>query len=274
MVGRYSAPVDGRWFQPVILAGVLMLTTLLGVPITTAQEASPEASPAAMADCTAVLGIGNPGDACVNVIHASPAAAAVDVYVDDALVLSGLEYKQSSGVVAVTADFHQFAVVASGGDVADAALRFGYNFLFSAGDLFEVAVVGAAPPLFGEVYLADLSQLPDDTARARAVHASADAPSVDVAVAGGDVLAENLSFPRAAAYVEVPAGSVDLEVRPTGTTDVALSAPAVQLDGNAVVSVFVVGLVADGSLDVVVTVYPLGGGAATPVPVAAATPAA
>jgi hypothetical protein len=253
-----------------------MLTILLGARITSAQEASPAASPVAGVDCTVVLGIGSPGDACVNIIQASPAAGEVDVYMDGTLVLNGLGYAQTSGVFAVVADFHAFAVVPAGSDIAETTplVSFNHNFLFAGGDLVEFVLVGAAPPLFAEAHTVDLSELADDIARVRVVHASADASTVDVAVAGGDVLAEGLAFPRSSAYVELPAGSVDLEVRPTGTTDVTLSAPGVELEGNTVVSAFVVGSVADGSLAIVLTVYPLGGGVATPVPVPVASPAA
>lgn len=41
------------------------------------------------------------------------------------------------------------------------------------------------------------------------VHASPDAPAVDVAVKGGPVLFAGLPFPRASAYASVPAGTYD-----------------------------------------------------------------
>jgi hypothetical protein len=82
------------------------------------------------------------------------------------------------------------------------------------------------------------------------IHASPDAPPVDVAVAGGDVLIENLPFPAASDYLEVPAGSYDLEVRPTGTTDVVLDLPGVALDSGMVYSAYAIGQAGDGTLTV------------------------
>jgi hypothetical protein len=71
------------------------------------------------------------------------------------------------------------------------------------------------------------------------------------------VLIENLAFPDASDYLMVPAGAYDLEVRPTGTTDVALDLPGVELMGGNAYSVYAVGTVADGTL----TVLPIVAGA-------------
>jgi hypothetical protein len=101
-------------------------------------------------------------------------------------------------------------------------------------------------------------------ARVRVVHASPDAPAVDVAVAGGDVLIENLAFSEASDYLEVPAGSYDLEVRPTGTTDVALDLPGVALEAGMVYSVYAIGHVSDSTLSVLPIVATTTGAMATP----------
>jgi hypothetical protein len=59
----------------------------------------------------------------------------------------------------------------------------------------------------------DTSTPADDTARVRLVHASPDAPAVDVTVqSSGDVLVDGAAFGQTAT-VEVPAGSYTLEVR-------------------------------------------------------------
>jgi hypothetical protein len=56
-----------------------------------------------------------------------------------------------------------------------------------------------------------------DTARVRAVHASPDAPAVDITVEStGDALFDGVAF-GGAGYVEVPAGDYTLQIR--GDTD-------------------------------------------------------
>src|SRR5690606_34390944 len=110
----------------------------------------------------------------------------------------------------------------------------------------------------------DLSELSADTARVRVIHASPDAPAVDVAVTGGDVLISGLAFPSASDALEVPAGVYDLEVRPAGTTDVALALPGVPLDAGMVYDVFAIGQVSDGTLTVLVVPSMAAMPAATP----------
>ncbi len=90
--------------------------------------------------------------------------------------------------------------------------------------------------------------LPAGNACVNVIHASPDAPAVDVAVTGGPVLFENAAFPAGTDYAEVDAGTYDLEIRPTGTTDVALAVPGVAIEEGQVYDIFAIGLVGDGTL--------------------------
>ena len=71
-----------------------------------AAQGTPEAA-ADMGNCVEALGIGAEGDACINVVHASPDAPAVDVYLDGAVALEGLEFGSISGWVPVPAGEHR-----------------------------------------------------------------------------------------------------------------------------------------------------------------------
>ena len=85
--------------------------------------------------------------------------------------------------------------------------------------------------------------LPGNAARARFVHASPNAPAVDIALAGGPVLFGNVSFSGVGAPVTVPAGTYDLEVRLAGTNTVVLPLPGIKLDVNTVYTVAATGFV-------------------------------
>ena len=78
------------------------------------------------------------------------------------------------------------------------------------------------------------------------------------------------SFPDASDYLMVPAGSYDLEVRPTGATDVVLDLPGVELTGGNAYSVYAIGTVADNTL----SVLPIVAGASMAEAAQEATPAA
>jgi hypothetical protein len=211
------------------------------------------------ATCTATLGIGAEGDACVNVVHASPDAPAVDVYVDGQLALSNLAFGAFSGWVPVPAGEHQIQVTAAGAAIDTAVID--ATVTLESGVAYQVAATGLLANITPQIFETDLTELSADTARVRVIHASPDAPAVDVAVTGGDVLISGLAFPSASDALEVPAGAYDLEVRPAGTTDVALALPGVQLEAGMVYDIFAIGQVGDGTLTVLV------------VPSMAATPA-
>jgi hypothetical protein len=227
------------------VTGLLFLLTMMSFGANVAaQDATPMAS--GMADCTAALGIGNSGDACVSVVHASPDAPNVDLYVDGQLALSGLGFGWWSNWVALPAGDHQVQVTAAGAApdtaVIDATLT------LESGKAYQVAATGFLADITPQVFEADLSELSSDTARVRVIHTVPDAPAVDIAVTGGDVLVSGLEFPSSSAYLEVLAGSYDLEVRLAGTEDVVLPLPGVELTGGTHYDVYAIGTAADGQI--------------------------
>jgi hypothetical protein len=234
------------------IAGLLIAALMFGSAgrgIVAAQNGTAE-SAEDLGICTEALGIGMEGDACVNIIHASPDAPAVDVYVDGAQALTGLAFGAASGWVALPAGEHQVQVTATGSDAAEAVID--ATLTLEEGAAYEVAAVGLVAEIQAQIAPANLSMLGEDEARIRVVHASPDAPAVDVAVTGGDVLVPDLAFPETSDYLTVPAGSYDLEVRVAGTEDVALPLPGVALEAGMVYSVYAVGQVGDGTLTVLV----------------------
>lgn len=90
----------------------------------------------------------------------------------------------------------------------------------------------------------------DDHARVRVVHASPDAPNVDVLVDGKIVLTD-VPYEAASKYLTVKAGSRKIQVRATGTSQDAISA-TVALSANKDYTVLAVGKVADGSISALV----------------------
>jgi hypothetical protein len=77
----------------------------------------------------------------------------------------------------------------------------------------------------------------------RFVHASPDAPAVDIAVQGGPVLFSDVSFKEVGDYLEVDAGTYDLEVRLTGTSTVVLDLSGLEFVDGTVNTAFAIGLV-------------------------------
>lgn len=181
----------------------------------------------------------------VRVAHLSPDAPNVDVFVDDEPVLEDVPFKTVSEYLELPAGTYNVKV-APAGEGADAAVL-EEDLEVPAADLTVAAIGEVADenqPLELAVFEDDNTDPGDDTARVRAVHASPDAPAVDVVVAEtGDALFEGVEFGESG-YAEVPAGSYRLCVYPAGEREEAVLGVDVEAAGNAVYSAFAAGYVA------------------------------
>jgi hypothetical protein len=181
----------------------------------------------------------------LRVAHLSTDAPPVDVWVNGAVVLSNVPYKTVSGYLDLPAGEYRIQVTPVG---AAAPVVIDATVPLTAGSVYTVAAVGflSSDSLVPLVLLDDLSL--GSGARIRFVHASADTGAVDVAVAGGPVLFSGVAFQEASDYIEVPAGTYDLEARPAGESEVALSIPGVSVVGGTTYTVFAVGRSFNGTL--------------------------
>lgn len=99
------------------------------------------------------------------------------------------------------------------------------------------------------IVLTDLTnKVPFYSAEVRFVHASPDAPAVDIAVKNGPVLFSDVEFKESQGYIRVPQGTYDLEVRVAGTNIVALEIPGVELNRRTAYTAFATGSLADNTL--------------------------
>lgn len=192
----------------------------------------------------------------VRVVHMSPDAPAVDVLVDNQRAIADLAFKSATDYASLPAGQRNVKVTAAG-DSQTAVIE--ANLPLQAGQSLTAVATGRLADIAPLLLQDDNTAPAAANAKVRFVHASPDAPAVDIAVAGGQVLFPNVSFRNASAYVQVPAGTYNLEVRPAGTQDVALSVPNVALQAGQNLTVFAAGLVGDNSLVAVPVVYPTAG---------------
>lgn len=176
----------------------------------------------------------------VRVVHASPDAPAVDVWVADKPAFTNAPFKGITDYAALAAGSYGVKVVPAGKTepaVIDAKLD------LAAGKDYTVVALGKLAEI-GPLVLTDNNAAPAaGKAHVRFVHASPDAPAVDIAVAGGGpVLFKNVAFKQTGDYLPVDAATYDLEVRLAGTETVALKVPGLKLDSGTVYTVFAMGL--------------------------------
>ena len=174
----------------------------------------------------------------VRAVHASPDAPAVDVWVDGAVAFENAPFKGVTPYAELTAGFHNFQIVPTGATepvVIEADLDLQGNTDYTIVALNELASI---EPLV----LVDNNALPaEGKAHVRFIHASPDAPAVDIAVTGGPVLFGGIPFKGVGDYLPVDAGTYDLEARVSGTETVALSLPGITLEEGTVYTVYAMG---------------------------------
>lgn len=180
----------------------------------------------------------------LRVAHGSPDAPAVDVLVDGDAVVEGLEFRGVTDYLEVPAGEYTVEVQLS----EDGATVFGpVDVELAAADYTAVALGEATcddteftVSLFEDTNDEDVG---DDEARVRAIHASPDAPAVDVTVDDGSLtLFEDLEFGDASDYTVVPAGSYQVEVRPADGCETVFETD-VSVEGGTTYTVFAVGYV-------------------------------
>ena len=189
--------------------------------------------------------VGTGVNARVRVIHASPDAPAVDVWVNGAPAFTNLAYKGITSYAMLRAGTYNVKVVPAGMTspvVIEADLTLKRNTDYT------IMAIGKLADIHPLVLIDNGRPAPADQARVRFVHASPDAPAVDIAVHDGPVLFSDVAFGESGGYIQVPMGPYPLEVRLAGTSTVALSLGNIALKGGQTYSAFAVGLAGDGSL--------------------------
>jgi hypothetical protein len=178
----------------------------------------------------------------VLVVHASPDAPAVDLFVDGTKVnTAALEYPKNTGYLDLTAGKRKIEVKAAP-DNSIVAISAELDFMAGKNySLFAINVLASIEPLRLED---DLTAPAAGKAHVRFVHLSPDAPAVDVAVKGGANLFTNSKFKDASAFTPVDAGTYDLEVKLNQGGTVVLPLNGIKIDEGKIYTFFAKGLVA------------------------------
>jgi len=159
-------------------------------------------------------------------VHASPDAPNVDILVDNALVAPGVAFKGVLDYTDVPAGDRNIKVnTGQGTSVIDATVT------LAGGTDYTVLAVDFAANI-EPLLLDDNTTTPTPgNAKVRVVHASPDAPNVDVLVDDTIVLT-NVAFKEFSDYLEVPAGVRNFKVNATGTTLTVIDVTPTLVDGS------------------------------------------
>jgi Domain of unknown function (DUF4397) len=171
----------------------------------------------------------------VRVLHLSPDAPKIDLYVDGTSTLTAVPFKTATKHAQVPAGTHTVEIrpagSANGNPLATARAT------LTPDAAYTLAAVGPAAKLQVMVLKDDFTAPPAGMAKLRGIDASPQSPPIDIAIAGGPVLFHDLTFPEATPFATVKAGSMALEVRMAGTKQVVFKSGARPLPAGAILTV-------------------------------------
>ncbi len=188
----------------------------------------------------------------IRVAHFSPDTPAVDVYVNGELsAIQGLAFPTITDWIELPASTYNIAVSPAGTSLTDAAIG-PADFDLPAGAWITIAAVGSLSDgtLKPAILIEDYSEIAEGDARVAVFHGIEDAPVVDV-LAGGAPVIRQLAFPGTYGnndglfILDVPAGTYDLAVVPSGATSpVVIDLAGTTLESNTNYFVAAVGSLA------------------------------
>lgn len=171
------------------------------------------------------------------VVHASPDAPGVDLYVDNAKVDSNLTFLENTAYVTVNAGVRNVKVTVTGTTTAviEAPVPIAANAVYS---VFATDSVTTLTPL---LLLDTLTTPAAGKAHVRFIHLSPNAPPVDITLESGAVVFGNRAFGEYTSFTPLDAGTYTLQVRAAGTTTVVLTLPPVTLTAGKIYTVYAKG---------------------------------
>lgn len=184
-----------------------------------------------------------PAPAQLRVAHLAPAAPNVDVYLNRKLTLKNVPFGTVSPYLSVPAGNYAVEVFVAGANPrrADPVLAEGIDV--EAGASYTYAALNFSEQINSYFYEDDRTAPASGNTKIKVLHASPDAGAVDVALQGGPVLFGNLNNGESTDYLEVPAGSYNLEIRAAGTNTVLYTIPTLNLTAGSIYTAIAEGFV-------------------------------
>jgi len=187
----------------------------------------------------------------VRALNASPDAPAMDVYIDDSLRFPNVAFGQITEYVSVWPERHQLRILPAGSHWPEETLVDEKLESLRSGLDYTVAIVGEAKdlrPLLIEdstpLPVAGRERLPVATrAKVRFLHASPDAPALDVGVTGNPALFLQVAFTEVTPYRELESGTYDVHLRRAGHDTPVATLPHYSLAGGYRYTLVALGLV-------------------------------
>lgn len=176
----------------------------------------------------------------VRVLHASPDAPAVDVYISGKLAAQNLTYKNFTPYLPLTPGKYTILVYPAGTKTTP-VINTSLDVMPNSN--YTVAAVGMLKDIKALVVPDTALPLPPNRGQIKFVHLSPNAPMVDITLADGTMLFRNIEYKEISNNLAVAPGRYTIQARIAGTPQVVLTVPNVVIQPNRYYTIYAVGLV-------------------------------
>jgi hypothetical protein len=173
-------------------------------------------------------------------LHAIPDAPAVDVYINGRLTAPNLRYSNFTNYFQAPGGIYEVKVYPAG---KKTPVLIESNLQLVPSSIYTIAAVPDGSVGDGSL-LPILEPLPGPTpgyAMIRFSHLSSGTPAVDITLPDGKILFKDVEFKDVTGYIPVPPGNYTVQARATGTNNVVLIVPNINLKPNKIYTVYAVG---------------------------------
>lgn len=174
------------------------------------------------------------------VLHASPDAPGVDVYLNNALIARNLTYQNFTEYMPLMPGRYNVKVFATGttsNPVIDTVIN-----VMPDSD-YTIAATGFLKDIQPLVINDTSARIAPNMSQIKFVHLVPDAPRVDVTLPNGKKLFRNIAFREVSKKLLVDPGKYTVQVRVAGTDNVVLTVPNVMLKPGKYYTIYAVGTV-------------------------------
>lgn len=177
------------------------------------------------------------GTSLLRVFNAAPQAPAVDVYINEKLVFSNLQFTQFSSYVKLKEGEYRIDIFQTGTMLQPIISG---SLDLDEGQMLTIAAIGNLDDLSLLVINdnADKKASPK-VSSFRVVHLSPNTPAVDILV-NNKILVENLAFKQNTSYVDIAPGSYNIEAVLSSNKESVLVF-GVMLKANRIYTIYIVG---------------------------------
>jgi len=174
--------------------------------------------------------------AYIRVIHASPDAGVVDVFVDGNKLLSSFQFGVVTPYVPLPSGKHNVQIAVIGTGVGASVIT--QSIMITAGTPYTVAALGTKASGYSLSVFTDDNLISNNDAKVRVYHLSPGTGNVNVSN-GTTSVASGLAYQKASDYIAIPAGSYKLDATLSPSQNITIGTT---LKPWTVTSVFAIGV--------------------------------